>query len=346
MIYAETLFRHGAVQRALGLDRMAAPAHYLEQAGDLRAALIVNPRFTPAWIALGLDAERDKRGDEAEFDLLEAARVDRRYLPAWTLANFYFRGGDPVAFWPWARRAARLAYDDLRPVLQLGHSLEPDALVVLDKLGGGERLMRADLDYLAGASRWDEAQQVARLMLANGEADRPRLLEMTDRQIRSGHAAYALELWKGLSPPLDPFNRNLKRPPSGVGFDWRLPGADGITAQWERSQLTFSLSGAQPESCALLEQVTVRDNTARHYRLSLEYRTTGLPLLTGIRWSLDQQESTSLAASEAWRAGQAIFSPSIAGTKMGLLRLVYRREPGTVRSQGRFELRHISMEDL
>ena len=97
---------------------------YNSSPGELRVAVRLNPRLASAWIYLGLDAEADGDLAEAEQDLLQAARVDRQYLPAWTLANFYFRRGDTVNFWPWAARAASLTFDDYRPLLRLADALE------------------------------------------------------------------------------------------------------------------------------------------------------------------------------------------------------------------------------
>ena len=63
--------------------------------------------------ALGLAKERAGDFEGAARDLLRAAEVDRQYLPAWTLANFYFRRGDRPAFRNWVRRSAELAPGDL-----------------------------------------------------------------------------------------------------------------------------------------------------------------------------------------------------------------------------------------
>jgi tetratricopeptide (TPR) repeat protein len=143
---------------------------------ELRTAVTLNPRLSSAWIQLGLDAEADGNLSEAETDLLRAASVDRLYVPAWTLANFYFRRGDAAKFWPWAKRAAALTYDDYRPLLRLGDALETSAPRVATRLGGGASLLRAYLDILINAHRLDSAQDIARLLAARRDpVDRDRL---------------------------------------------------------------------------------------------------------------------------------------------------------------------------
>ncbi len=149
---------------------------------ELRAALNLNPRLSSAWIHLGLDAEADGNLQEAEADLLRAARVDRLYLPAWTLANFYFRRGDAEKFWPWAERAAALTFDDYRPLLRLADALDISPQRIATRLGGGAPLLRAYLDLLINAHRLDAAQEVARLLATcRDPADRDRLAAFGER---------------------------------------------------------------------------------------------------------------------------------------------------------------------
>jgi hypothetical protein len=404
LAYAEIQFRRGtpaAVERAVGLDRFAPPAAYFERLVDLdperaprwlSAALEANPRLSSTWIARGLasELEGEREGgragrssgqfDAAERDLLEAARVDRQYLPAWTLANFYFRRQSlrrqsADQFWIWARRAAELTYDDFRPLLALAHAVEADPRAVIEGLGGGDPLLRADLGYLAAQGYFDDAQMVARLLVARrlvGEA--PRLLELAERDIRAGNASYALELWNAASslnherldrrPPnqetLDPergpvlANGDLLQSPSGLAFDWRLPRIEGSRVAWQPSQLTFSLSGDQPEFCALLEQI-VPLARAKRYQLRFEYLTAGLVSPTGFFWDLDGDEGAVLQPASAWIAAATLLHApkDLRGRRsrgstaaLGKLRLLYRRQPGTVRAEGRLELRHLRMEVL
>jgi hypothetical protein len=130
---------------------------------------------------LGLNAEADGELTEAETDLLQAARVDHLYRPAWTLANFYFRRGDLAKFWPWARRATALT-DEYHPLLRLADDLGMPAQDVAVRLGGGAPLLRTYLDVLIGANRLDSAGEIARLLAAHRDpADDERLVEFAKR---------------------------------------------------------------------------------------------------------------------------------------------------------------------
>src|SRR5579864_707234 len=248
----------------------------------LRGALSANPRAGAAWIELGLMAEHSGDWAEAARDLAQAAQVDRQYQPAWTLANFFFRRGDAAGFWPAAARAAALAYDDLRPLLELCDRMEPDAGISLARLGRSPRLERAYLDLLIGKKHLEAAQDVARLMLARPSPENTaRLTDFTERLIAAGRETPALEIWKGLGKfaNLDPArgavltNGDFAAAPSGAGFDWRLIAHAGLLGRWNPSRMGFSFSGSEEEDCALLEQWAPL--AVRLYRLSFEYQTAG-----------------------------------------------------------------------
>lgn len=127
-------------------------------------------------------AEEQSDPAQAERDLLEAARLDHQYLPAWTLTNFYFRRGSSE-FWPWARKAARLSYDGFRPLLELANAGEPDPLAVIERLGGAEKLTLDELDVLISEGRLDAAQTVARSWLDPGLPDHAKRLADLSRRI-------------------------------------------------------------------------------------------------------------------------------------------------------------------
>src|SRR3954465_7588541 len=80
------------VRMALRPDPGDAEVHFQiwEEVGtkpELEAALALNPRFAAAWIARGLASEAGGERNAAEESLLQAAAVDRTYVPRWTLAN-------------------------------------------------------------------------------------------------------------------------------------------------------------------------------------------------------------------------------------------------------------------
>ncbi len=179
-----------AALRSPGWLRASNLARYNSSPPELQAAVSLDPRLSSAWIYLGLEAETRAEFAAAEADLLRAARVDRQYLPSWSLANFYFRRGDAAKFWPWAARAAALTSDDYRPLLRLADTLETSPQVVATRLGGGAPTLRAYLDLLIGAGRLDAAQEIARLLAIGNVArhdpsDQARLNDFADRQLRA-----------------------------------------------------------------------------------------------------------------------------------------------------------------
>lgn len=360
-----------AVTSAARINGFASNTDYFERLAELEpdnseewldAAIRTNPRDSSAWIANGLAAERHNDVQAAELDLLQAARIDQRYLPAWTLTNFYFRQADSGEyrqefFWRWARRTASLTYDDFRPLLALAHSFEPSPRTVIEKLGDGTPLLRADLDYLVQQGHLDQAQEAARVLMQrrrDQKEDAPRLIALADRQIRAGRAPDALELWNAVSAPLDPDrgtilgNQDLMTEPTGLAFDWRLPRGDGLTSTWRPAWLSFSLSGDQPDHCVLVEQ-TLPLGRGKRYRLRFEYVTNALTSPTGLAWDLDGASGTDLSPVSSWRPAEFLLGPSQWSgetVRLGELHLSYRRKPGSVPAIGRIELRRLALEVL
>ena len=355
---AETIFRHDtsrAIRRAIvvqgstssaAFEERLAEIHALESREALERAVVANPRAASAWIALGLLQEGAGNFAAAERLLLQAARVDRQHLPAWTLANFYFRRANRRQFWPWAERTASLTYDDFRPLLRLCDQFEPDPDRMLAHFGDARRLRTVYLDFLIGENRLDAAQQVASGM-RNDHANDPHLIDLADRQLRAGNADWAIKLWNAASglPPIEPSagkiltNGDLFRAPLNLGFDWRLVQNEGVAEIWMPSELVFTLSGSQPEPCVVLEQTIYL--VSGHFRLRFDYMTRAQRPL-GIRWALDNAEGPPIAQSDEWREG--VFNlPRTQGIRH--LRLFSRREPGNTRAEGRIELRNLRLEE-
>jgi tetratricopeptide (TPR) repeat protein len=404
LIYAEATARQdspAALNRALSIESKLAGApnaDHLERLAEidssqpepaLREAVRVDPRRSAAWMTLGLRAEQHGEWIEAEHDLLEAARLDHQYLPAWTLTNFHFRRGNPDAFWKWARRAALLTYDEYSPLFRMVDHFDQDPLGVLQKLGNGVKLERAYLSYAIGRNRLDAAQLVAvRLASLHDASDASRLADLATRQIAAGHPGEALEAWNAFhTPPLDPArgpiltNPDFRSPPTREGFDWTLSAASlcpGMAATWSPGQTQFNFSGGQPDDCILLTQALIL--APRHrYRLKFEYRMEGRPAPSGIDWDLapldgtgalrlapsgaapdplqprppqprpsqqrpSQQRPPPPPASQNWTPSERLF-PDVHGTLVRL-RLMYHRQPGTVRYEGSVCLRDLRLEVL
>jgi tetratricopeptide (TPR) repeat protein len=351
---SETIFREdtaATVTRAIAVQDSAAFEERLAEldpgcAGEaLGRAVGMNSRASSVWVALGLFEEAAGEFAAAERSLMQAAGVDHQFPPAWTLTNFYFRRSNIALFWKWADRAAALTYDDYRPLLRLADQLEPDPVRLLSHFGDLRRLRPPYLNFLIGENRLDEAQQVARAM-SGDRANDPHLVDLADRQLRAGNADAAVEIWNlssGFSL-IDPSagriltNGDLGRAPLNLGFDWRLEQPEGVAENWKASELIFTFSGSQKESCALLEQTLVL--LPRSFRLRFDYMT-GAVAPTGVHWSLDNREGPAIEPSSAWKEG-TFELPRTRG--LARLKLVYRREPGTVRTEGRIEIRNLRLE--
>jgi hypothetical protein len=295
----------------------------------------ISPRSSAPFIDRGLTSERAGDFAAAERSLLEAARLDRQYLPAWTLANFYFRQHAPEQFWTWAHRAAALVYDDPSPLLQLGDVLDPGH--ALDHLADSPKLERAYLDLLIRDDRLVDAMVVARKMLLSRDRDNAsRLRAFTTRLIVANRFADALEVWNSLGEPYG----SLLHLPAGEGFDWRLPASQGVFSAWHSPPpsfvLDFTLDGHQPEAIPLLERVVPYSSAvdSQPRRLTFEYSTD----LPGLHWALDSAISPVLPPSP-WHDATWLLPPS---TKpLVKLVLFYRRDPGTPRAVGRLQIRNI-----
>jgi tetratricopeptide (TPR) repeat protein len=327
------------------LEHALAEVDPLRARESLKNAVRDNPRSSAAWISLGLTAEECGDYEGAERFLRQAAFVDRQYLPAWTLTNFYFRLANREQFWTWAERSASLVYDDFTPLLRLCDQFEPAPASMLAHFSDAPKLLPSYLGLLIVENRLDAAQEVARAMAADRSND-PFLIDLADRQLRSRNAAAAIELWNIASgfPSIAPSegriltNGNLSRAPLNLGFDWRVGLNEGISQKWKPTELVFELSGTQPETCLILQQTIVLP--AHRYLLRFDYMTGDQPA-SGILWALDNMEGPRIESSSQWRRG--VFSlPRAHG--LHTLKLFYRREPGTTRAKNRIEVRSLRLE--
>ena len=331
--------------------------------GALRRAVDLNPLDAESWIELGLRAERDGDAAGAEQCLLRAAAADRMYLPRWTLANYYFRRNDGERFWFWAAAAAQMAYGDATPLYRLcGRIVEDGRLIERLKIRDPE--VRAGyLAYLLGEKRVDLIGPATRRLLEeNREADVPLLLAACDGLIEAQRRDEAVEIWNRLGRAgRIPFgelnaagdtvltNGAFAVSPTSRGFDWRLPGAEGISAAREESPvgLRLTFSGRQAENAEVLAQFAPVKESAE-YRLKFDYRTSRIAPGTGLEWRITDLNGASLGVGQSLSseedAEEQVAFQTPAGGRLVRVALVYQRSLGTTRIEGFLILRNVRLE--
>lgn len=316
---------------------------------DLRRAAALDPENPERRMRLGVRAEL--AGDErlAEESLLAAAARSRLYQPKYLLAQYYFRRQDAGRFWPWARAALETAWGDPAPVFELAWRMRPEAAWLSANLVPPHReLVRQYLAYLTGRERWEAAAAEARKILPAAEvADRARLLAYIEARLSRGDVSEATEIWNALCrrrllahEPLDPAggslvtNGDFLQAPSGRGFDWRLVGQTGITAEAEIGELRIRFTGRQPERCPIAWQY-VPTAPGTRYRLAWEARRDGGDPASGIGWEVP--DAGVLAES----AHSLEFLPAKDAAR---IYLVYQRPLGSARLEGTVRIGHVRLE--
>ena len=351
--YADSLYRRAtaeSVARAAALRPDKA-----EYQASLPRMLELNPYLTRARIALAAEQEVNGAIPAAEETLLEGTRRDRQYLPAWAMANFYFRN-QPERFWPWARTAAGMAYGDMSPLFDLCLHTDADAQTVLDRVVAGRRFAEREyLVYLIKLDRLTDAHVAAlRIARTAGRPDREALLNYVERSLAAGRSVPALEIWNELcvrrlvpyraATPGTLVNGDFRQPMLSRGFDWVERQAAGVLMSRMPETgpgLEIALSGNQPERCEILAHyVPVAPRKA--YVLRFQYRTAELPKDTGVIWSVDPRQEFPLAAAADWAQGQWRFETSRDAAR---LVLAYRRAPGTTRQEGTVYLRRVELQE-
>ena len=386
LAYADFLFRQNRPESVAGAIRLASlNAEYhlrqaeliaraggsdAEQEAALERAVALNPRDSEVWMELGLRAEIRGELARAERCLVEAARVDRTYPPRSTLANFYFRRGDPEKFWRWTRAALQTApaSADMAPLFRLCWSWSEGAELILSRaIPERPEVLRQYLSFLLGSGRLAPARAVAERMLELATAeDVPLLLTYCDRLLEARQAAAAARLWNAIIGrgligyqtlhPTDGLvltNGDFRLPPRAQGFDWRLPPVEGVSVSRDirATALHVTFSGKQPEQCELLWQYLPL-LAATSYRFGFEYQTAGIAPNTGLRWEIQDVSGApvSLAASsslaaENWTAEELTFTTPAKRVAARLV-LTYRRAPGTTRISGWIALRRVNLKAM
>jgi len=344
---ADHEFRKGtpeAVARAV--DLMPRNAGYLSlralqieyEGGDSRPVLkhmaALNPVSSKPRIQLGLDEEIRGDFETAQRWLLDGARIDHQFEPAWTLANFYYRRQRPDQFWIWMRAALDVSYGDRRPAFDLSWNVSSSGQEILARAIPPRRDVEAAyLIYLLQTNRLVEAAPVAvKLAAARDSTDLPLLYVACDALLDAGNGDAALDVWTALGQPAQP---DFDAPRINHGFDWRLIAPTGVTHAANR----ILFNGQQPEATEVLRQF-LHLQAGRSYVLRWESRTSGFPSRTGLEWRVGDQTG-SVPSHEDWSQNEFRF---IARADWPVLSLNYQRPTGEPRAEGYVELRHVSIK--
>lgn len=322
----------------------------------LETALRLDPYNAQADIELGLLYEANGDPARAEKLLLHAFEIDRTYTPRWSLANFYLRQGNMPAFWQWSRRAAEMPPHDMGALFALCWRVTPDPKSIADAiLNDNPSTVRQFIVFLLTKNQVEAAAAEApRLIRIGGAgADRPLLLALVNQALLANHATAATEVWRALiekhwivADDSVPNNRNFSRDPLPVGFDWTLPSETGLHSWPGPAGLDVELSGDEPESCTIAEQIVAL--APGNYTLAYTYRTSGVAPGTGIEWQvLDDKTETVLAASPSLASDstQNVEVPFTVppGVSLVRLHLGYQRALGTTRVNGTLTIQSTSV---
>jgi hypothetical protein len=334
---------------------------------EYAAAVSHNPRYSDALLAWSVDKEL--RGDKAGAEqlLLQARRFDRLLRPAWALANFYYRQDDEARFWPEARASlniiAQTGLSEGRfnptPVFELCWRMTSDSKTILTR-AIPDPLDDAYLGYLMVTGRTSAAIEAANAMLPRSSkadilflAPYCNLLISQDRiedAVRTWHAFYAREVVSDPGPDLNSgsvlTNGDLAHPPLGFGFDWKVVYPEPVRFSYSAAahSYRFDFDGNEPEQCGILSQ-TVPLAAGKPYRFVARYRCSADAAQTGFVWSLVDHGGLPIPAVASTHDNQAATLDFTAprDTNAAELTLSYKRQPGTVRFQGSYELLHAEM---
>ena len=336
-------------------------------AGALTRALELNRYDAGVWVNLALHWESEGDAKKAEQYLREAARVDGTFFPRWALANFYLRQEGPDQFWTAIRDAMSRNRADLPAAFELCWRAFDDVGEILEKaIPDLPEINRQYCQFLLETRRTAAVAGVWKRIAGQLQsADFPLARQYVNALLADRQVDDAVQVWNGLCQtglvqfkPLDlargPLltNGNFLVPPSALAFDWRVAEAEGVIGGVENSagrpSLRLRLSGTHPESIELLSQLAPAVERAT-YRVKYRYSTAGLPINTGLYWTIEDAAggeklliTPPLAAQEDWKEDSTTFQT---GPKTRLIRVIfaYRRSPGTTRVQGSVALTDVDL---
>ena len=352
---ADAAFRQrtpAEVARAIELEPengeyLAALALQAEYSGQDSTPLLeeiarLNPRSSAPRIRLGLAAELRGDTNTAERWLKEAFSVDRQFETRWTLANFYFRQGQPDEFWTWMKSALEMSYGDRVAAFDLcwqrrrttgrdsrpGHSGSP-------RSGGFVFGLRPESPSPGGDRRCGASPR------KNSHSRRSAAALRRDRCVPGCRADRRAASVAGSRK--SPARRNHSSEFRGAAHrPWiRLDLCRNARSDSPRLSTSpghrIRFNGQQPESCELLRQVVAGLRPGAAYTLHWESRTQGMASPTGLTWRIDKQRGRGRRQRRLVHRADGLharFRSRRAGAGLSPAR-------GQVRTEGSVDLRQV-----
>jgi tetratricopeptide (TPR) repeat protein len=342
---------------------------------ELRRAARLNPLNSAVLMTLGLREELGGDKAKGEADLVRAAEVDHQFKPAWTLANYYFRTGQPEKSWATLQRILRLdplGYDP-SPVFDLcwqeagqtGETSAKSAARIAGLVPAGKLAIQY-LDYLMRTRRTEAALAAwPRALAAADAAGTPApdgIRGFADYLANSGRITEAVNVWNELvehgfiqSGHLNPAQGlSIGDPDFRFGiqpvpqiFGWHVADVAGVFATGAPGSLNFEISGDEaPTFQVLSTHAALR--RATKYRLVWKVDGSALnsPRDPGFTFQIVEQPGNTATACPPLLSAASAACEFTTGADAGLamIQLTYARAQGTVRVSGTLHLLSVRME--
>jgi tetratricopeptide (TPR) repeat protein len=348
---------------------------------DLRRAARMNPFDSAVLMTLGLREEFRGNSAKAESFLVRAAEIDHQFKPAWTLANYYYRAGQPDKSWPMIRRILNLdpLGFDTAPVFELCWRQAAGNTVgfsrtILGLIPGSGNLPIQYLYFLIATHRTEAALDAWPEALAAADpadsSDTQTLIGFADFLAGGDRLSEAVTIWNQLvergiihSGRLDPVRGVSVADPDfrftslSKAFGWRVADVPGVFASGFSGSVRFEITGDEDQSVQLLSVFAPVLSAAR-YRLRWKSDGSSLtsPQDPGFKFLITQKQ-IGQAPGEVVTECPPLLSPdkretcdfTSAGTKPAQIEqaridLRYTRAPGTTRVSGVLQLFDVHLE--
>jgi len=307
----------------------------------LATAVALNPRLTTARLALADLMENTGEVSRAEALLLDAAKLDHQFDPAWALANFYFRQGNRPRFEEWLGRAAAMAYEGGRPLFALAWRAElPPEFVVRRIVRGREAMARSMLAFSVDAKTPDWAAVAAPALLAVAtREDQDLLYSVVEMLLYAGRIKDAEGIWNRIP------GRRPELAATGLGFDWRLRRMPGVRMS---AASGLHVEFVDPEAAAYdLASRIAPVSPGGPRLLTAQSQSDEMP--RGFRWTVSSWPGLHVLAVLDLHPGRLPQSDSVSfevppGVHAVHVLLSYERPVGALRFSGTLDIPSVLVE--